>query len=233
MKRSASPPPSPSELKRQRLVAGLTCYQTRNIHGQLIREEWRKGSERHCLDGPAVQDWNAQGQLIRARWYKNDDTHRRGGPAVQVWNDQGQLTNEEWWVNDEQHRVDGPAALIWNDQGQLISEEWFENDVPHRIDGPAMQEWNNQGQLISESWWQDGKRHRDGFLPATHNGEYFKQGHPCTLEELQTSGLKIRILLNRFRLQIRLRKRTIARGLEQGGCVMFPGLLRILHQFRI
>ena len=184
----------------------------------LILEEWYLNHQLHREDGPAHQQWeivNGQHILVLEVWWLNDKWHRVNGPAYQRWeivNNEPILIQEVWWLNNNLHRVDGPAVQRWeivNSEPILTWEVWRLNNNLHRVDGPAYRKSDIiQGQpvLIREEWYLNHQLHRDGYLPATLQGQYRKRGVRYELDQLKRYGRIILRFMKRCRVWRRRRQ---------------------------
>jgi hypothetical protein len=166
-------------------------------YGDCLEKVWTKGSEKHRLDGPAVElysielnpnesleDIGADTPLIR-EWYQNGERHRLDGPAYVF--DNGSSTEQRWYQNNQLHRTDGPAML-----DELFSEPvkqiWYHDGLEHREDGPSTI-WKDVTSkiIVIEEWKQRGNYHRldgpalierDSDTGETLEAEHFENGVP-------------------------------------------------------
>ena len=112
-----------------------------NSSGDVFYSKTKNGSNKHRLDGPAVE-WSEG----RKEWYVNGKRHCLDGPAIE-WLDGSNL----WYVNNKLHRLDGPAII-----GADGSKRWYVNDKLHRLDGPAIEYANG-----SKYWFVDDKEYSE------------------------------------------------------------------------
>jgi len=144
---------------------------TRDLVGRIVSTEWYYNNLRHCLTGPAFEEWDhssATPSLTIQEYYVCGRLHRPDGPARSTWLSSGQLTEETWFFSGARHRLDGPARSTWSSTGQLTEQAWYFDGFLHRLDGPALTSWSLSGERVLQEFRLAGKLHRlDG--PARHH----------------------------------------------------------------
>jgi hypothetical protein len=170
----------------------------------------------------------------------SDEIPRTSGPSYQRWemhSGERLLFVERWGSNWYRHREGGQALLLWiieHGVYYLHYECWDQNSGRHRIDGPAEQEWriqNNHVYLHRELWFLKGKLHRDGFLPASSQGHYYKGGMKRDLHTLLQAGGQIRNILRVTQAKRKRRRLATMQALRNARCTVFPGLDNLIFQF--
>jgi hypothetical protein len=223
---------------------GAAALTVRAEDGTAVIERWMQNGHSYREDGPTDQEWGTgpHGRFIcEQRWKRYGLNHRTDGPAVITYR-QDQHGNsypehERWFHMGQVHCVGQPAEVVKSADGTVMFERWMELGKFHRSDGPAEVNYvmqNGVWQMASWYWFHRGKQHRDGFEPAAYVHGIFswmKRGERVSHCALVSASHKIAHFMKLVQARIKCRKRHTVKGLEAGGCVVFPGLEGLVSGF--